>query len=589
MRVGTTVLAPGTRPVPFVLTDTFATDTAAILAKRGTGKSNTAVVIAERMFADNHQWVAIDPKGDWHGIRSNAEGTGPGLPIPVFGGDHGDLPLTPTMGKFMAELIIDRGLTCILDVSDFDTKADQVRFLTDFGQAFYRAAKKDPRPRHLFLEEADEFLPQQFTGDALMPKCVGIWTKIIKLGRTAGIGATLITQRSASLNKGALTQIETLIVLRTPSPQDKAAIKAWLEVAKELADEIMSSLPSLDNGEAWVISPSSLNVVARVQFDRRATFDSGATPIAGEARPAPRLADIDLTLIKEQMAATLEQIEQEDPEALRRRIKELERELAATPAPERVAIPVIPAEVAAGIDELATLTVATFEAASELHRQANDVLNQVERDQDRVAELVGKLRLAGSGPPLAAVADPAREHREQTAAAAKAARAPAPMRPLGTDPDLDKCQRALLTALAQHPEGLTKNRHGFLAGYNPTKSTYRTGIGALRTKGYVTPGKVEPIRILDAGRAALGSFEALPTGPELLAYWMEQLDACQKALLGAFLAAYPQSVPVREIERLTGYDPSKSTYRTAMGVLRRLELVVRGDTRVTDEFMQAIR
>jgi hypothetical protein len=45
------------------------TETLAILAKRGTGKSNAAVVFAELMFDGGFPWVAIDPKGDWWGTR----------------------------------------------------------------------------------------------------------------------------------------------------------------------------------------------------------------------------------------------------------------------------------------------------------------------------------------------------------------------------------------------------------------------------------------------------------------------------------------------------------------------------------------
>lgn len=60
------------------------TETFAILAKRRAGKSNAAVVLAEEMFAAGLPWVAVDPKGDWWGIR--ASGDGPGLAVVVFGG-----------------------------------------------------------------------------------------------------------------------------------------------------------------------------------------------------------------------------------------------------------------------------------------------------------------------------------------------------------------------------------------------------------------------------------------------------------------------------------------------------------------------
>ena len=45
------------------LLDQAATETFAILAKRGMGKTNTAVVMAEEMVAGGHHIVAIDPTG----------------------------------------------------------------------------------------------------------------------------------------------------------------------------------------------------------------------------------------------------------------------------------------------------------------------------------------------------------------------------------------------------------------------------------------------------------------------------------------------------------------------------------------------
>jgi hypothetical protein len=58
-----------------------ATQTFAILAVRGAGKSNTAVVLAEEFHKAGIHWIAIDPKGDWWGIQSAADGKSPGLEV----------------------------------------------------------------------------------------------------------------------------------------------------------------------------------------------------------------------------------------------------------------------------------------------------------------------------------------------------------------------------------------------------------------------------------------------------------------------------------------------------------------------------
>ena len=133
------------------------TETFAFLAVRRAGKSNAAVVMAEEMYRLGLPWVAIDPKGDWWGMRSDRTGKKPGLQIPIFGGLHGDLPLEAEAGAFIAELIVRENLTCVLDASEFPSKAAQMRFLADFAERLYRLHGRHPSPRHIFLEEADEY------------------------------------------------------------------------------------------------------------------------------------------------------------------------------------------------------------------------------------------------------------------------------------------------------------------------------------------------------------------------------------------------------------------------------------------------
>ncbi len=76
------------------------TKTFAILAQRRKGKTYTASVIAEEFVKAGQPWVALDPTGAWWGLRAGADGsTKVGLPVYVFGGQHGDLPLERTAGK----------------------------------------------------------------------------------------------------------------------------------------------------------------------------------------------------------------------------------------------------------------------------------------------------------------------------------------------------------------------------------------------------------------------------------------------------------------------------------------------------------
>lgn len=70
----------------------------AVLGKSGSGKTYaTKAVLAEPLLAAGKHFVCVDPTSAWWGLRSSADGAGPGFKVIVLGGDHGDLPL-PALG-----------------------------------------------------------------------------------------------------------------------------------------------------------------------------------------------------------------------------------------------------------------------------------------------------------------------------------------------------------------------------------------------------------------------------------------------------------------------------------------------------------
>jgi plasmid stabilization system protein ParE len=161
---------------------------------------------------------------------------------------------------------------------------------------------------------------------------------IVRRGRKRGIGCTLITQRPAVLNKNVLTQCEVLVALRLVHPKDIDAIEEWVNVHADpdTAKEMIDSLPSLAVGEAWFWSPGWGDLFQRVKVRHRETFDSGATPKAGEAPKRPKhLAEIDLAALGEQIKATVEKAKADDPKELRRQIAELKKQLASPAEPPR--------------------------------------------------------------------------------------------------------------------------------------------------------------------------------------------------------------------------------------------------------------
>jgi DNA helicase HerA-like ATPase len=75
----------------------------AILGTSGSGKSYTAMKLAELMLDHRAQTISVDPVGIWWALRLAADGKAEGYKqVVVFGGEHGDLPLTPESGGLVA-------------------------------------------------------------------------------------------------------------------------------------------------------------------------------------------------------------------------------------------------------------------------------------------------------------------------------------------------------------------------------------------------------------------------------------------------------------------------------------------------------
>jgi len=322
----------------------FVTQATAIVAKRRVGKSYTARRLTEQVVRAGVQTIIIDPKGDWWGSRSSADGRSEGLPLTIFGGEHQDVPLTATSGELLAGIAVEEQVSMIVDLSEF-RKHEIPTFTAPFLEQLYRLKAREAyrTPLLLLVDEGDAIAPQKPQPNEA--RMLGAAEDIVRRGGQRGIGSVFITQRTAVLNKNVLTQAQVLIALRTIAPQDLAAMNAWIDVHGEPAQRktLMGSLPSLPVGEAWVWSPgwpTDDGIFQRVKVDRIETFDSGATPKPGETRIAPKvLAAVDRDRIRDLMAHAVEVSEANDPKALRARVAELEKELAERPEPERIEVP----------------------------------------------------------------------------------------------------------------------------------------------------------------------------------------------------------------------------------------------------------
>ncbi|MCU1488268.1 MAG: hypothetical protein JWN67_5014 [Actinomycetia bacterium] len=577
------------------LPDDFATESIGIVGIRGSGKSNTGVVLAEEMWDAQIPWVAIDPKGDWHGIRSSADGQGPGLEVVVFGGLHGDLPLEHTAGALVADLLVDHNLTAVLDVSRF-SGAQLSRFLVDFCHRLFWRHQEEPHVRHVFLEEAHRYIPQQVTSAtaAMKEACA----KIPLEGRAFGLGSSTMTQRPARLHKDVTTQFGTVVAMRVMAKQDRDALGGWF-LEQEVGVEALATLSTLKPGEGWVLSPL-VPLFERVFFRQRRTFDSGATPKVGQARRKPAtVADVDLAAIGAAMADTIEKAKADDPKELRKQLAErdrmigdLERQLAERPDVEPEVITVDVAVLGEAGLRAISLLVEHLDRCTKATGSAVDgiigALGRIEAGEQPGRQDVPGARATGDG--ARAVAD-----RDRTGRASQ--RADPPLRrdadrptvprpaPTTSTTDLPAGEAKILTAIAQYPDGVTREQLSVLTGYK--KSSRDTYLQRLRTRGFIETGST--IRATDEGRDALGDeFEPLPTGEALQEHWLATLPEGERRILVELLGAYPAGVSRDDLSDATGYK--KSSRDTYLQRMRSRQLVTTdGDPRAADVLFEEAR
>ena len=97
---------------------TIANQATCLVGIRGSGKTNSAGVIAEELLDQNQPIVVLDPTDAWFGLRSSADGKSDGYPVYVFGGPHGDLELLETSGKEIAEFVATTRVSVISPLAE---------------------------------------------------------------------------------------------------------------------------------------------------------------------------------------------------------------------------------------------------------------------------------------------------------------------------------------------------------------------------------------------------------------------------------------------------------------------------------------
>ncbi|WP_424018959.1 helicase HerA domain-containing protein [Halorientalis pallida] len=274
-----------------------------VTGKSGSGKSNTASVIAENLLDAGFGILIVDIDGEYYGLKEEYE------ILHVGADEECDIQVTTEHAGKIASLALEQNVPIILDVSSFLDEDEAETLLTEVSKQLFAKEKKLKQPFLMLVEEVHEWIPEK----GGMTEAGKMLIKVAKRGRKHGLGMVGISQRPADVKKDFITQCDWLVWHRLTWNNDTKV------VSRILGSEYAEAVEDLDDGEAFMMNDWTERV-QRVQFHRKQTFDAGATPGLDDVdRP-------DLKSVSSDLVSELEEIS-EEKQRTEDRIQELRQEL----------------------------------------------------------------------------------------------------------------------------------------------------------------------------------------------------------------------------------------------------------------------
>lgn len=554
----------------------------AILGIKDSGKSYAATYIAERLFDAGIPFTTFDPTGIWRFMR--VPGKGHGYPVVVAGGEDADLPLTVAGAPEIVRAAMRNGVSLIIDLFDRKlSKADWRRIVTSCTRTMVYENKPHGL-RHVFLEEAAEFIPQKVLDGEVYAEV----EKLARMGGNSRLGYTLINPRSQEVNKAVLELCESVLLFRQRGKNALENMEKWLAIAggADKQKDIMASLPDLATAHCWAwIGGDKPQPPVLIKVQTKNSFHPDRRLLRGDDDAVQKKA-VDVSTFVEGMKTTLVKVEEElkanDPKALRAHIAELERKVSFLERPALWVQPQIEyrndpdaerrgyvrgtADTALQFRSWLTKTTAK---ANEFTEMALDAFNDVASD------------LKESGPLPPHNVRPGTPERKAIQPRAK----PSPV--AGGDGNLSPALQKVLDAIAWWRkigfEPIERARASVVAGYSPKASTFGVYIAELVKLGLVevSPGRVA----LTAAGLEQANAPTATTAAELRDMAKALLSPQEARVFDAVYDQYPKEIRRADVAEAVGLSPSASTcgvYIAGVAAYGIIENAGRGAVRAAD-------
>lgn len=552
----------------------------ATLGKTGAGKSSALRLIVEHLLDARKRVAVIDPKGDWWGLKTSADGKSAGYPVIAFGSFKEpratDVPINEHSGRHVAELIATGNRPAVIGFRGW-MPSQLTRFWLDFAPTLFNTNEGE---LHVAIDEIQNFAPKGKIMDPDAGKCLHWTNRILSEGRGLGLTFLIASQRPQKVHNDTLDNCETLIAMRVAHPRSREALADWMDGNGDpaKAKDVLQTLAQLKRGEAWIWSPENDFGPKRVTFPMFSTFDSFAPPQLQKKVSGAGWSTVDLEQVKTKLASVIAEQKANDPKELKAEVARLKTELrkleasnqhVATNAPSKEQID--RASAAAVRTAIAPLT----NQLADLKRKAAHVARQMAPIFTGLAN-VSKFLEDMTGTVAPAIALPAPTH-EPPAARPQIVPRPAPAVISEPDPDADRTispgMRKILAAAVQF-QGIDLNELTTMTSYKATsRNEY---VARLIRAGFAEKRSDRKVYPTPAGLEALGrDYKALPTGRALFEWWRNRLPDGELKLLRYLVEnAAGAEVDKQTLQAAVGYRQSSTN--EYIGRLARRRLIVKG-------------
>lgn len=507
----------------------------AILGIRDAGKTYTAVKAAEELIESGFPIIAYDPVGVWKNLKVGT-GKHKGYPVVVAGGEGADIRLTATNAVDIVRAAMKENISLVIDLysPELIHKSTWIKIVQETVDLLMYENKAYSM-RHIFVEEAAEFIPQRIQPQ--QSKVYASLERLARMGRNARLGMTIINQRAEEVNKAILEICAMCLLHRQIGKNSLKSIQQWLDL-RQLDDvsDIIKSLPNLKQGECWIIGQTAQPKL--IQISKRNT----AHPDPKNWKdPEVKAATVDVSSFVWKMNEQLQK--KEAPKKVVQQIKENSRELE------------------------------TLKAQSQKHHEEyQKLLVQLKDLEKENAQL--KSEFSAITKIVQRAANVTTNKLESTAPAriqfVKPAAKPVSM-PRESNGAIGKAARTIANFLATYPSRqFTKAQIGIACGYSPGSGGFNNAMSELNVAGLI---------VREGGRIAISPSASLEveSAEYSIDTFKEKLAKCEREIYEVLLNNPNREYTKHDLAAHTEsqYSPDSGGFNNSLSRLNTLELIVR--------------